>query len=149
MGTDAAEGVVFAGCALTLPTDFARDYTEVHGSAPQSSGFTPQYADAVTMLLDAVAKVTHEEADASLTIDPGALRDAVADVDLSGGVSGNFAFDKNGDRVPHPGENLEELVAEAARAADIGVYLDLGLVPCQVQDGKLVNLLGPGAGVYR
>jgi len=149
VGAEAAEGVVFAGCALTLPNDFARDYTEVHGTAPQSSGFTPQYADAVTMLLDAVAKVTHEEGDGSLTIDPGALRDAVADVDLSGGVSGNFAFDENGDRVPHPGENLGRLIADAARAANIEVYLDLGLVPCQVQDGKLVNLLGHGAGVYR
>jgi len=149
VGAEAAEGVVFAGCALTLPNDFARDYTEVHGSTPRSSGFTPQYADAVTMLLDAVAKVAREEGDGSLTIDPGALRNAVAAVDLSGGVSGNFAFDENGDRVPHPGENLEKLVADAARAADIGVYLDLGLVPCQVQDGRLVNLLGRGAGVYR
>jgi len=149
VGADAAEGVVFAGCALTLPSDFAADFAEVHGGPLQSSGFTPQYADAVTMLLDAVAAVAQEHGDGSLTFDPGALRDAVAEVDLSGGVSGSFAFDDNGDRVPHPGANLEELVAEAARAADIGVYLDLGLVPCQVQDGKLVNLLGPGSGTYR
>lgn len=149
VGADAAEGVVFAGCALTLPNDFAADYIEVHGGPPQSSSFTPQYADAVTMLLNAVAAAAQEHGDGSLTIDPGALRDSVADKPLSGGVSGNFAFDDNGDRVPHPGENLEKLVEAAAAAADIGVYLDLGLVPCQVQDGRLVNLLGPGSGTYR
>jgi len=149
VGADAAEGVVFAGCALTLPSDFSGGYIEVHGGPPQSSSFTPQYADAVTMLLNAVAATAQEHGDGSLGIDPGALRDSVADVPLSGGVSGNFAFNDDGDRVPHPGENLEKLVAEAAAAADIGVYLDLGLVPCQVQDGRLVNLLGPGSGTYR
>ena len=30
-------------------------------------------------------------------------------------------------------------------SGDINIFVDLGLVPCQVQDGKLVNLLGPGA----
>jgi hypothetical protein len=28
-------------------------------------------------------------------------------------------------------------------------YEDLGLVPCQVQDGKLLNLMDPGAGEMR
>jgi len=40
-------------------------------------------------------------------------------------------------------------VDEALSTGDIDIFVDLGLVPCQVQDGKLVNLLGPGAGQIR
>jgi len=145
----AAEGVVFAGCSPTLPEDFVADFQDVHGSKPEASAFVAQNADAATILLDAVAQVAEEQPDGSLTIDPAALRDAVRATTLEGGLSGSFAFDENGDRIPHPGDVLSQVVDEALSTGDIDIFVDLGLVPCQVQDGKLVNLLGPGAGQIR
>ena len=52
-----AEGVLFAGCSLTLPQDFVADFSQLHGHEPEASAFVAQYADAATILLDAVAKV--------------------------------------------------------------------------------------------
>ncbi len=140
-----AEGVLFAGCSLTLPQDFLTEFRQLHSHEPDASAFVAQYADATTVLLDAVAKVAQEQPDGSLAIDSGALRDTVRASGLSGGLSGSFAFDANGDRVPHQGDILADIVATAIVSGDINVFVDLGLVPCQVQDGKLVNLLGPGA----
>jgi len=145
----AAEGVFFAGCSLTLPQDFVADFQDIHGHEPEASAFVAQYTDAVTILLDAVAQVAVEQADGSLTIDPAALRDAVRATSLEDGLSGSFAFDENGDRVPHTGDILSQVVDEALTSGNIDIFVDLGLVPCQVQDGKLVNLLGPGAGQIR
>jgi len=145
----AAEGVVFAGCALTLPDDFVAEFEDLHGGRPDASAFVAQDADAATILLDAVARVAVEEPDGSLTIDPASLRDAVRSTGLEGGLSGSFAFDENGDRVPQPGDVVSDVVDEALSSGDIDIFVDLGLVPCQVQDGKLVNLLGPGAGQIR
>jgi len=145
----AAEGVVFAGCSLTLPPDFVAQFEDVHGRRPEASAFVAQDADAVTILLDAVARVAVEQPDTSLTIDPAALRDAVRSTSLEGGLSGSFTFDENGDRIPRKGDALSQVVDEALSTGDIDIFVDLGLVPCQVQDGKLVNLLGPGAGQIR
>jgi len=144
-----ADGVIFAGCALTLPQDFVADFRRVHGHAPDASAFVAQDADAATVLLNAVAQVAVEQPDGSLTLDPAALRDAVRASSLQGGLSGSFAFDEHGDRVPSKGANLSQVVDEALASGDINIFVDLGLVPCQVQDGKLVNLLGPGAGQVR
>jgi len=149
VGAEAAEGVVFAGCSLPLPEDFVADFRNLHGHPPQDSAFVAQYADAVTILLNAVAQVAVEEADGSLTIDPAALRDAVRATRLEDGISGSVAFDENGDRVPPGVGDLSGFVDKAIEAGDINVFLELGLVPCQVQDGKLVNLIGPGAGTLR
>jgi branched-chain amino acid transport system substrate-binding protein len=149
VGAQAAEGVFFSGCSLPLPEDFVADFRDLHGHPPQDSAFVAQYADAVTILLDAVAQVAVEEADGSLTIDPTALRDAVHATRLEDGISGSLAFDENGDRVPPGVSDLSEFVDKAIKAGDINVFLELGLVPCQVQDGKLVNLIGPGAGTLR
>lgn len=145
----AAEGVFFAGCALTLPDDFLADFEGVHGNRPDASAFVAQDADAATILLDAVAQVAAEQPDGSLTVDPAALRDAVRATGLEGGLSGSFAFDENGDRIPREGDDLSQVVDEALASGDVNIFVDLGLVPCQVQDGKLVNLLGPGAGQIR
>ena len=41
------------------------------------------------------------------------------------------------------------LLTLASLVVAASVFVDLGLVPCQVQDGKLVNLFGPGAGEAR
>jgi branched-chain amino acid transport system substrate-binding protein len=145
----AAEGVIFAGCSPTLPDDFLADFEDVHGSKPAASAFVAQDADAVTILLDAIAQVAVEQADGSLTIDPAALRDAVRATNLDGGLSGSLAFDENGDRIPRKGDMLSEVVEQALSTGDVDIFVDLGLVPCQVQDGKLVNLMGPGAGEIR
>jgi len=112
-----AEGVVFAGCSLTLPEEFLADYVDIVGSEPVTA-FPAQYADAATILLDAVAEVAVEQADGSLVIEPLELRDAVSMPKLLAGVSGAIAFDENGDRL-----------AESS-----------GLVMCEVKDGEFVNL---------
>jgi branched-chain amino acid transport system substrate-binding protein len=149
VGAQAAEGVLFAGCSLPLPEDLVADFRDLHGNPPQDSAFVAQYADAVTILLNAVAQVAAEEADGSLTIDPTALRDAVRATHLEDGISGSVAFDRNGDRVPPGVSDLSGFVDKAIKAGDVNVFLELGLVPCQVQDGKLVNLIGPAAGTLR
>ena len=127
VGAEAAEGVYFVGCPLTLPDDFISEFKKVHGSEPAASAFTAQYADATTILLDAVAEAAEEQPDGSLLIDPAVLRDTVRQIRLTGGVSGNVAFDDNGDRSSEATD-----LAEQAR--------DLGLAACWVQGGKLVNL---------
>ena len=141
VGASEAEGVVFSGCPLDLPADFVGSYTRVHGSAPEASVFVGQYADAATVLLAAVAAVAQEQPDGSLVIDPGDLRDAVAAADLPDGISGAIAFDTNGDRVPERGASVAEVTNTAIQTADLQVFVRLGLVPCQVHDGKLVNPL--------
>ncbi len=112
-----AEGVVFAGCSLTLPEEFLSDYVRIIGSEPQTP-FPAQLVDAVTVLLDALEQVAEEGEDGSLVIDPLELRAAVAAAELPG-VSGAVAFDENGDRV---GEGAEA-----------------GLQMCRVEGGRLVN----------
>ncbi len=134
-----AEGVVFAGCSLELPEDFRADFEEIHGGEPGASAFVAQYADAATVLLDAIAATAEAQPDGSLSIDPEELRDSVAAADLPDGLSGPVAFDADGDRVPAPGDELEQVVADAAAAEDAAVFQKLGLVPCFVQDGQLVN----------
>ena len=127
VGAEAAQGVYFVGCPLTLPDAFVRDFEEVHGSAPDASAFTAQYADAATVLLDAVSGVAEEGDGGSLVIDPIDLRDAVRQTRLLNGVSGHLSFDGNGDRIGEGGD-----LAEQAR--------DLGLAACVVDNGGLVNL---------
>jgi branched-chain amino acid transport system substrate-binding protein len=111
-----AEGVVFAGCSLTLPEDFLADYVDIVGDEP-TTAFPAQYADAATILLDAVAEVAQEQPDGSLVIDPLELRGAVSMPKLLAGISGAIAFDENGDRL-----------AESS-----------GLVMCEVEGGQFVN----------
>jgi branched-chain amino acid transport system substrate-binding protein len=124
---DAAEGVYFVGCPLTLRDDFLRDYSEVHGDPPNASAFTAQYADATTVLLDALAEVTEARQDGALLISSDRLRDAIRASSLPDGLSGQIMFDESGDRFSRE----TDLAAVAA---------DLGVAACQVQDGKLVNL---------
>lgn len=127
VGAASAEGVYFVGCPLTLPADFLRDFEKVHGGQPVASAFTAQYADATTVLLDAIAGAAKEQDDGSLTVDPAGLRKNVSQTRLMDGISGRIAFDANGDRSSDATD-----LAERAR--------DLGLAACQVQNGKLVNL---------
>ena len=148
LGTQ-AENVLFSACAVHLPPDVLADFRKRHGADPGSSAFTAQMVDAATILLDAVAAVAQEQPDGSLAIDPGALRDAVAATNMQGGASGNIAFDDFGDRVPRPGVNLVALVKQARELSNLDTYVYLGLIPCQVQDGRLVNLLGHDAGLAR
>jgi len=90
-------------------------------------------------LLNALAMTAEAQQDGSLSIDPQKLRDAVASTDLPDGLSGPIAFDADGDRVPTKGDELEQVVAEAAAAEDASLFQRLGLVPCFVQGGRLVN----------
>jgi branched-chain amino acid transport system substrate-binding protein len=142
---DIAEGTLFAGCSLTLPADVVSDFVALHGYAPGASAFTAQQIDATTILLDAIAGVAEPQPDGSLVVHPGALRDAVSAYRMQEGASGSFAFDANGDRVPPGGAPLVEVLDAALASEDVSVFVDLGLVPCQVQDGRFVNLMGPGA----
>ncbi len=111
------EGVVFAGCSLTLPDEFLSDYVRIIGSEPETP-FPAQFVDAVTILLAAVAQVAEAQPDGSLLIEPLELRAAVAAAELSG-VSGAIAFDKNGARV--------------------GEGAPVGLQMCRVEGGRFVN----------
>ena len=137
-------GVLFSGCQFPLPGDFAAELERVHGSEP-SETFPAQYADAATALLDAIKQVAQPGDDGSLTMDPRALRDAVRATSLQSGLSGAIAFDTNGDRVPEPGVELSDFQGAASDINDIAPFVTLGLIPCQVQDGRLVPLAGPTA----
>jgi branched-chain amino acid transport system substrate-binding protein len=141
----ASEGVLFAGCQLPLPDGFVTDFEAVHGRRPGASPATAQQADATTILLNAIADVAEERPDGSLVIEPSELRDSVRSHGLRDGLSGSFTFDENGDRVPADGSPLPAVVEAALGTQDLSALVDLGLVACQVQDGRLVNLTGPGA----
>jgi len=142
VGAD-AEGVLFSGCQYPLSADFLADFVDLHGQEPGAT-FTPQYADAATVLLDAVAKVAVDES-GTLVIQPTELRDAVRATDIEDGISGALAFDANGDRVPKPGDDLSDVQNAALAAGNGEIYTTLGLIPCQVQGGELVAAGGPGA----
>lgn len=142
LGAD-AEGALFAGCGLPLPEEFEAEFVDVHGYVPQAS-FPTQFADAATALLNAVSAVAQAQDDGSLVIDPVELRDAVRASHFEG-VSGPIAFDSRGDRVPEPGDELEEVQERGFALQDPQVLVDLGLVQCQVQDGQIV-IVGPGTG---
>ncbi|MCI0856281.1 MAG: branched-chain amino acid ABC transporter substrate-binding protein [Chloroflexi bacterium] len=140
-----AEGVLFAGCTYPLPDDFLAEFDELHGYQP-TAAFPAQYGDAATILLEAVSAVAEVRDDGALVIDPTELRDAVRATVLEDGLSGAIAFNEDGDRIPPGTANLADFLAEALANQDTSGYENLGLVPCQVQNGRLVNLLGPDAG---
>jgi branched-chain amino acid transport system substrate-binding protein len=140
-----AAGALFAGCLLPLPSDVVEDFRDVRGHPPGASAFTAQQMDATTVLLNAVAATAEPQPDRSLVLEPGALRDNVREAGLLDGISGSFTFDASGDRIPLDGAPLPDVVEAALATQDLSVFVDLGLVPCQVQDGRFVNLLGPGA----
>ena len=100
-------------------------------------------------LLDAVANVAQEQPDGSLLIAPSELRDAVQATFFKAGITGQIAFDTNGDRVTSPGDDVSQFIKRTFASPGLEVFVSLGLIPCQVQDGTLVNLSGPGAGQIR
>jgi len=114
-----AEGAVFAGGMPTLPEEFLADYVKIVGHEP-TTPFAGHQADAVHILLDAVAQVAVVQQDGSLEIDPLELREAVSNPRLLVGVSGVIAFDENGDRV--------------------GNAETVGLVMVEVKNGEFVVL---------
>lgn len=142
---DISEGVLFAGCQLPLPATFVAELDAIHEHRRGTSAFTAQQADATTILLDAVADVAEERDDGSLVVEPTELRDSVRTLGLRNGLSGSFTFDANGDRIPLDGSPLPAVVDDALATQDLDALADLGLVACQVQDGELVDLTGPGA----
>jgi branched-chain amino acid transport system substrate-binding protein len=143
---DVSEGVLFAGCQFPLPDRFVADFEALYGRRPGSSPFAAQQADATTILLNAIVDVAEERSDGSLVIEPTELRDAVrAAGGPRDGLSGSFAFDANGDRIPPDRSPLPKVLQAALATQDLDALVDLGLVTCQVQDGRLVNLTGPRA----
>jgi hypothetical protein len=61
-------------------------------------------------------------------------------------VSGRIAFDENGDRLPPGAVSLSTFIDLTIKTGDMDTFAaELGLVICQVQGGKTVNLTGPGA----
>lgn len=123
---EVAEGTLFAGCSLPLPSEFQEAFAQVHGSAP-AAAFNGQYADASRALLEAVAETAATADDGSLVIDPEALREEVAAADIADGVTGRIRFDERGDRRTDGGD-------PATIAAQVG------LIGCEVRDGALVPL---------
>ena len=112
-----ADGAVFSGSIPMLPEEFLADYLDIRGHEP-TTPFAGHQADAVHILLDAVAQVAVEQG-GSLVIDPLELREAVSKPRLLVGLSGTIAFDENGDRV--------------------GNAETIGLVMSEVKDGEFVN----------
>jgi branched-chain amino acid transport system substrate-binding protein len=139
---EAAEGALFSGCRYPLSEHYLDDFVTLHGRRPTET-FVAQYIDATVALLTAVTDVAVVRGD-ELLVRPTALRDALRSQAVEGGASGSFAFDERGDRVPAPGDDLDAVVAEWLATGEQDVVLDLGLIPCQVQDGELVLLGGPG-----
>ena len=141
---EAAEGALFYGCRYPPTLELLDDFKELHGYDP-SATFVMQYVDAATILLDAVNAVAVEQDDGSLVIEPTALRDEIRASYLQDGASGAIRFDVNGDRVSEPGDVLAAVITEAAVSLDADIFLSLGLITCQVQDGKIVPIGGvPG-----
>ena len=140
----AAEGALFSGCHFPLTPELTERFVERYDYNP-SATFVSQYVDAVTVLLDAVSTVAEEQSDGSLSVSPAALRDAVRASSQSEAMSGSIAFDDHGDRVPMPGDVIEEVVAAAFASGDADLLVSMGLITCQVQDGELVPLAGPTA----
>ena len=128
---------------MAPPQAFVDEFVALYGHSPGGATFTGHYTDAATILLNAVRQVVTQQLNGDLTVDPTRLRDAVRDTFLQGGITGDIAFDGNGDRVPKPGNDATELVQTALVERDASVFAALGLVACQVQDGRLVILSGP------
>ena len=142
LGTQ-AEGVAFSGCSPLLDVDFIAAFADVHadsvdeGNGLPTASFVAHYADAATILLDAVAAVA-ELRGAELVMDSIALRDAIAARTLTDGLSGTVAFDAAGDRagtIPTLDPGVEpdpDVVGPLAIIAE-----SFGLVPCFVENGTI------------
>lgn len=121
-----AEGSAFSGCSPPLDAAFVAEFAEVHNGRVPTAAFLAQYSDATIILLNAIKAVAKEEG-GNLVINPKELRDAVASATLPEGRSGNVAFNAVGDRAASPEpEDLEQFA------------LQLGLVPCRIENGVIV-----------
>lgn len=97
-------GAAAEGAYLSLPsptlsgdvyTTFKENYLAAHGVEADTSPFTAESYDAATVLIEALKQVAVADGDA-LTIDLGALRDAIAATDITGAI-GRIRFDEKGD----------------------------------------------------
>jgi CheY-like chemotaxis protein len=68
------------------------------------------------------------------------LRDAVRSTGLEGGLSGSFAFDENGDRVPQSGDAVSDVVDEALSGGGYTVLAAAG-----AEEALAVASLHPGS----
>jgi branched-chain amino acid transport system substrate-binding protein len=118
-----AEGAAFSGCSPPMGSAFLAEFTAVHGAEP-TAAFITQYADAATILLNAVQSVAQADG-GSVVIDPNALREAVARTTLPSGLSGDVAFNPDGDRASSVLEGIDQFPQQ------------LGLVPCRIENGAI------------
>jgi len=102
-GGDATEGAIVTG-SPPLPEPVANAFQATFGRAA-ATPFIGQAYDAAQILLTAVDSVAIEQADGSLIIDTGRLRDALAAISHQG-LTGTISFDEKGDRA---GESAVEL----------------------------------------
>ena len=106
------------------------------GDGRPTASFVAHYADATTILLDAVAAVAQVRG-TELVISPVALREAIAARTLADGLSGTVAFDAAGDRAG----TIPPLDPEAEpdpEGGALAVIADsFGLVPCFVENGTI------------
>ena len=131
---DLAEGSVFSGCSPPMTEDFMEEFeairidrgVELNESAP-TAAFVTHYADAATILLNAVRGVAERQNDGSIRFNPKDLRDSVRSSSLPDGLSGQVTFNSDGDR------KLWERGSEDLRV----LARDLGLVPCRVENGAI------------
>jgi branched-chain amino acid transport system substrate-binding protein len=100
-----ASGPAIEGVYLSSPNfgaftgDYAglvERYTDFAGQAPPSAFHAHGY-DAIGIMLTALASVAVENDDGSLTVDRGALRDAVYATDGYEGITGNLSCSDSGD----------------------------------------------------
>ncbi len=99
---DAALGVYASGPDLAFAGDFYSDeflpaYEELSGSASPLSVFHAHAFDAANMIFQAIEDSATENADGSLTIDRGALRDAFFAIEGFEGITGNLSCNETGD----------------------------------------------------
>ncbi|MDQ3938681.1 MAG: branched-chain amino acid ABC transporter substrate-binding protein [Chloroflexota bacterium] len=120
--SEAALGLYASGPDLAFETPFYRDeflpaYQELSGTQGTLSLFHAHAFDAMNMLIQSIEQVAVEEADGSLTIDRGQLRDAFFGISNYEGITGNLTCNETGDCAdPKISVSVVENVAEVGEA---------------------------------
>lgn len=117
---EAAIGLYASGPDLNYAGTFYADtflpeYREVANSETPLSVFHAHAFDAMNMIIMAIEEVAVENADGSLTIDRGALRDAFFGIENYAGITGNLTCDENGDCA-----DPKISVGQVARISEVG-----------------------------
>jgi len=133
---DLAEGSTFTGCSPRMAQGFIDEFKTIRSDRgveaeelEPTAAFVTHYADAATILLNAVRGVAEGQGDGSITFNPKDLRDSIRVGTLPDGLSGQVSFNPDGDRkLWQPGTQDLRVLAQ-----------DLGLVTCRVVNGTIAN----------